>query len=248
MKNVNMNTSVQKHWSLGIGLLIASLASPLGVSLAQTTNWVAYNDHAPNYTTPVNGWFTHPRATGIDMGESGGTGNLINFLNGQQLPVVITSMHVGSPHAFGLAVEPNNNTPAAQIFKGIVDVANTGIIGTQFSQNDYATFTFSGLDPNKHYIFRGTGVRGGGYALRWTVATIIGARTWVDAHINGNGGPGVLTSNTYPASLGAGQAAWNGGDNLQGAVVGWDFISPALDGTFTIQSSNYVGQIPSGTA
>src|SRR5437867_3829069 len=148
-----MNTSVQKRWFLVIGLLIASLASPLGVSFAQTTNWIAYNDHAPNYTTPVNGWFTHPRATGYDMGES-----------------------------------------------------------------------------------RGTGVRGGGYALRWTVATIIGARTWVDAHINGNGGPGVLTSNNFPASLGAGQAAWNAGDNLQGAVIGWDFITPALDGTFTIQS------------
>jgi hypothetical protein len=242
-----MRTSVQQRWFLALSL-VATLIGPGGVSFAQTTNWIAYNDHVPNYTTPVNGWVTHPRATGIDMGESGGTGNLINFLNGQQLPVVITSMHVGSPHAFGLAVEPNDNTPAARIFKGIVDVANTGIIGTQFSQNDYATFTFSGLDPNKHYIFRGTGVRGGGYALRWTVATIIGARTWVDAHINGNGGPGVLTSNNYPASLGGGQAAFNGGDNLQGAVVGWDFISPALDGTFTIQSSNYVGQIPGGNA
>src|SRR6185436_1312628 len=51
-----------------------------------------------------------------------------------------------------------------------------------------------------------------------------------------------------PASLVAGQAAWNAGDNRAGAVIGWDFITPAADGTFSIQSSNYVGQIPGGTA
>src|SRR5439155_19366479 len=159
----------------------------------------------------------------------------------------------GMAHGFGLAVEPNDGTPAALLFKGKVDVSNPpnnqpagNLIGTQFSQNDYATFTFSGLDPNKHYVFRGTGVRGGSYPLRWTVATIIGAQTFVDAHINGNGGPGVLTSNNFPADLVAGQAAWNGGDNREGAVIGWDFISPAPDGTFSVQSSNYVGHITGG--
>ncbi len=252
-----MCSSGRKQRVLAISLLIVCLASPFGVLYAQTTNWVAYNDQIPNYTTNVNGWITHPRVTGIDMGEGGGAGNLTNFLTGEQLPVVMSSFHTGATHAFGLAEAPSDNTPLARIFKGIVDVCNVGsaqpagnLIGVQFSQNDYATITFSGLDPNKRYIFRGTAVRGGPYGLRWSVATIIGARTWVDAHINGNGGAvaGVYTSNTYPASLGAGQAAWNAGDNKPGAVVGWDFITPSLDGTFSVQTSNYVGQIPGGTA
>lgn len=250
-----MRDMTSKYCFRTINRFTVLISMLFGVAHAQTTNWVAYNDNVPNYTNAVNGWVTHPRATGYDMGELGATGNLTNFLDGQQLPVVMTSMHTGPVHAFGLAVAPATNTPAAAIFRGIVDVSNEGsaqpagnLIGVQFSQNDYATFTFSGLNPDKHYIFRGTAVRGGSYPLRWSVATIIGARTWVDAHINGNGGPGVFTSNTYPASLGAGQAAWNAGDNRQGAVIGWDFITPAEDGTFSIQSSNYIGQIPGGTA
>jgi hypothetical protein len=235
-------------------LLALALGIPRFAGGQIITNWVAYNDQVPNYTA-VNGWVTHPRATTIDMGESSGSGNLTNFYNGQQLPVTLSSAHTGATHAFGLAVAPAINTPAAQIFRGIVDISNEGsaqpagnLIGIQFSPSDYATITFSGLDPNKHYIFRGTATRGGSYPLRWSVATIIGAQTFVDAHINGNGGPPVLTSNTYPASLVAGQAAWNAGDNRAGAVIGWDFITPAPDGTFSIQSSNYVGQIPGGTA
>jgi hypothetical protein len=236
--------------------VVTALIAPHFAGAQQiTTNWAAYNDGVPNYTTAVNGWLTHPRATGYDMGEAGATGNLTNFYNGQQLPVIITTTHTGPLHAFGLAVNPNTNTPAAGIFRGIVDVSNEGnaqpagnVIGVQFNPTDYATITFSGLDPNKRYIFRGTAARGGSYPLRWTVATLIGAQTFVDAHINGNGGPPVLTSNTYPASLVAGQAAWNGGDNRAGAVIGWDFITPAPDGTFSIQSSNYVGEIPGGLA
>jgi hypothetical protein len=251
-----MRTSVRNTWLLAVSTL-ATLAVALGVSHAQVTNWVAYNDSVPNYTNPTNGWVTHVRATGHDMGEGTASGSLTNFLTGEQLPVTISCFHTGTPHAFGLAVRINDNTPAAQIFKGIVDINNDGsaqpagnVIGVQFSQNDYATFTFSGLNSNKRYIFRGTGARGGPYGLRWSVATIIGAQTWVDAHINGTGGgvAGVYTSNNFPASLGAGQAAWNGGDNRPGAVIGWDFITPAEDGTFSIQSSNYVGEIPGGFA
>jgi hypothetical protein len=239
----------------GVAALLTAVVTPYFATAQITTNWAAYNDNVPNYTTPVNGWVTHPRATGYDMGEAGATGNLTNFYNGQQLPVVMTSAHAGTLHAFGLAVAPNTNTPAGQIFRGIVDISNEGnaqpagnLIGVQFNPSDYATITFSGLDPNKRYIFRGTATRGGSYPLRWSVATIIGAQTFVDAHINGNGGPPVLTSNNYPASLVAGQAAWNSGDNRPGAVIGWDFITPAPDGTFSIQSSNYVGEIPGGLA
>jgi hypothetical protein len=98
--------------------------------------------------------------------------------------------------------------------------------------------------PAAGYVFRGTGGRVGGYAPRWTVATIR-ARGWIDAHLNGSG-PGVITSNDFPANLGAGQAAWNSGHNAQGAVVGWDFVTPFPDGTFTITCEQYIGPTPGG--
>src|SRR5437867_9055921 len=123
-----MSSSIQKNWFLALTLLVTAVALASTASAAQiVTNWVAYNDHFPNYTTPVNGWVTHPRATGYDMGDDRSpTGNLTNFLNGQQLPVVLTSMHTGTRHDFGLAVAPSTNSPAAQIFRGIVDISNEG--------------------------------------------------------------------------------------------------------------------------
>ena len=243
----SMRDSMIRNWLLAIMLLTATLTAALPALGAIVTNWVAYNDHSPNYTA-VNGWVTAPRVTTYNLGETtAGGGNLTNFLNGQQLSAALSSVHTGNSHGFGLAVEPNNNTPAAQLFKGIVDIANNAsVIGVQFNPSDFATINFSGLDPNKHYVFRGTGSRGGSYPLRWTVATIKGAQTFVDAHINGAGGPGVLTSNNFPADLVPGQGAWNAGDNREGAVIGWDFITPALDGTFSIESSNYVGHITGG--
>ena len=57
-------------------------------------------------------------------------------------------------------------------------------------------------------------------------------------------GPGVITSNDFPANLGAGQAAFNSGHNVEGSVIGWDFISPADDGTITIECHQYVGPTP----
>src|SRR5262249_38627230 len=159
-----MRNSLKTSQHIAIATLAATLTLPItGLGAQQiVTNWVAYNDHSPNYTA-VNGWVTAPRVTTYDMGEAGFTGgNLTNFANGAQLPVMMTSMHTGTAHGFGLAVEPNNNTPVAILFKGKVDVANNAsVIGVQFSNPDSATFTFSGLDPNKHYVFRGTGVRGG---------------------------------------------------------------------------------------
>src|SRR5438874_5592340 len=105
-----MHTSKKKIALRVIVLLTACLASPTIVSAAQiTTNWVAYNDHSPNYTA-VNGWVTAPRVTTYDMGEVGGGGNLTNFLTGQQLTVTIASMHTGSAHRCGLAVEPTHHT------------------------------------------------------------------------------------------------------------------------------------------
>jgi len=231
--------------------LTAALASALPLSGAQiVTNWIAYNDHRPGPLIPpfkpvATNWGTALNVTTYDM-RVGPAGNLTNILNGQQLPVTLTVTAGGAPDDFGECSEPNTNTPASDIFFGDVDVGNlNSVIGVRFSAQTTTTLTFNNLNPAKHYVFRGTSIRRGGYALRWTVATLIGANGWVDAHMNGTG-PGVITSNNFPADLGPGQAAYDSGDNSQGAVVGWDFITPSPDGSFSVESSNYVGHVPGG--
>jgi hypothetical protein len=210
------------------------------------TNWVAFNDHrrGPVPSPGVNaGWGTAANVTTNDM-RVGPGGNLINFLNRQELPVTMTVVATGAPDDFGTMVYPYANTPVSNLFHGVVDISNPNSgIGIHYSGDIYVTMTFNGLNPSKHYVFRGSSVRGGSYPLRWTVATITGANAYINNHT-----AGVLTSNDYPADLKAGQAAYNSGDNRPGAVVGWDFISPSDEGSFSIQCSNYVGNTPAGQA
>ena len=229
------------------------LSAWIGVTVAAHaqihTNWAAYNDHRPSTVPVASGWkITAPNVTGFDMGAPADAGgSLIDFFTGQTLPASVTFTRSGAPNDFPTVTRPiPTNTPAAQIFYGICDLSNDGIVGvdTVGEVTNSVIITFSGLDPSKHYLFRGTGARNGGYAPRWTVATI-SADNWVDAHLNGTG-PGVITSNNFPNTLGAGQAAWNSGHNAQGAVVGWDFIAPHFDGTFTIVTEQYIGPTPNG--
>jgi len=230
-------------------VLVACLAC-VGTATAQIiTNWAAYNDHRPSAAQVANGWaHTAPNVTGYDMGAPADTsGSLVDFRTGQTLPVTVTFTRVGTPNDFGTVTRPlPTNTPAAQIFYGICDLSNDGIVGvdTVVGTTNSVLITFNNLDPSKRYLFRGTGARNGGYAPRWTVATIL-ADGWIDAHLNGSG-PGVITSNNFPANLGAGQAAWNSGANAQGAVVGWDFIAPHPDGSFQITTEQYIGPTPGG--
>jgi hypothetical protein len=80
----------------------------------------------------------------------------------------------------------------ARIFYGICDLSNDGIVGVRAvppnTAESFVTITFAGLDPTKRYVFRGAGVRNGGYGTRWSMATISAAE-FTDAHINGAGGP-----------------------------------------------------------
>jgi len=133
------------------------------------------------------------------------------------------------------------------LFFRILDLSNVGIVGVGDDATDFpfVTMQFANLDPFKRYVFRGTTARGGNYATRWTVACITNVNDFVDAHIAGSG-PGVITSNDFPANLAAGQAAFNSGHNVEGAVIGWDFISPAGDGTITIECHQYVGPTRGG--
>jgi hypothetical protein len=249
MQKVTSNLSAR-----AIIFLIAtfSLVLPLTASPI-VTNWVAYNDHRPGPLVPPweptpSSWGTAVRATILDMGAPGDTsGNLVDFLTGNTLPVTVTFTRNGAPNDFGAINRPlDPNTPAGQLFYGICDLSIDGIVGVDSTDTvtNSVLITFAGLNPEKRYVFRGTVARNGGYAPRWTVATIM-ADGWIDAHIDGTG-PGVITSNDFPANLGAGQAAWNSGHNAQGAVVGWDFITPTPEGSFSITCEQYIGPTPNG--
>jgi hypothetical protein len=218
---------------------------------AQVTNWVAFNDHRPGPIIPPHiptpsSWGTAPRVTTHNMGAPADTvaGVLVNYLTGEDLPVTVSFIRTGAPDDFGTVVKPMpTNTPAGRLFYGVCDLSNDGIVGVDAIDGDFVTISFANLNPAKRYVFRGTGARNGGYAPRWTVAQII-ADGFIDAHLNGSG-PGVITSNNFPNLL-PGEAAWNSGHNGEGAVVGWDFIAPAPDGTFSITCKQYVGPTPNG--
>jgi hypothetical protein len=235
--------------------LVATLAAPK-LANAQQTNWVAFNDHRPTTTPVANGWrITAPNVTGYDMGAPGDltASPLTDFLTGNPLVATVAFTRTGGPDDFGAIGRPiPTNTPAARIFYGVCDLSNDGLVGVRAvppnTTESYVTATFGGLDPTKRYVFRGTIIRNGGYGTRWSVAAIT-ADGYTDAHINGAGGPGVLTANTFPASaLGPGEAAFNSGGNSEGAVVGWNDIAPLFDGTFSITCKQYTGAIPGGTA
>lgn len=219
---------------------------------AQLTNWVAYNDHRPSTAPVANGWtITAPNVTGYNMGAVGDTppSALTDFRTGSPLAAMASWTQVGTADDFGTVGRPvRRDTPMGRIFYGICDLSNDGLVGVRAGTPTSVTLTLAGLDPTKRYIFRGSVARNGGYGNRWSMATIA-ANGWTDAHIHGDGGPGVLTGNNFPASaLNPGQAAWNSGANNEGAVVGWNDIAPFEDGTFTITSEQYTNAIPGGVA
>jgi hypothetical protein len=253
-----MRASFEKASLLVITFLAAVMAALWPArSQAQTTNWVAYNNYRngplvpPHVPTPSS-WGTGTNVTSIDMGDPGNTsGPLVDRLTGNPLTVTLTVARTGANDNFGALGRPMpTNTPMARLFLGICDLSIDGLIGVRTNATDhrFVTLTLGGLNPAKRYVFRGTTARNGGYGTRWSVATIA-ADGWTDAHINGAGGPGVLTGNNFPASgLGPGQAAWNSGANPEGAVVGWNDIAPFPDGTFVITEDGYPGAIPGGIA
>jgi len=236
----------------GRWLAVGAVLAMTSIANAQTTNWVAYNDHRPSTAPVANGWaITAPNVTGYNMGAAGDTepSALTDFRTGSPLTATASWTGTGSPDDFGAVGRPvRSNTPVGNIFFGICDLVNDGLVGVRSSIPSFVTMTIAGLDPTKRYIFRGSVTRNGGYGNRWTAATIA-ANGWTDAHINGDGGPGVLTGNNFPASaLNPGQAALNSGANNEGAVIGWNDIAPLEDGTFTITCAHYTNAIPGGVA
>jgi hypothetical protein len=144
-------------WFRGV---VTVLLSSTVLSQAQ---WVAFNDHAPGtgsgqYTTTWN----------VEGQPPGRTGPLTNAVAGvlplgAQLPVTLTITVAGNVTYEGAQGNPSPGTPLYNVFNGFVDF--TGTPNPSLALNGAGatvTYTFTGLDPNKRYSFKGSAVRAGG--------------------------------------------------------------------------------------
>jgi hypothetical protein len=157
-------------------LSLLALLSVAGIANAQVTNWVAYIDHAPGPLTHANANAYNLRGLPDANLPQPLSGPLKDFLTGQMTPAVVSSVPNGTPDVLGTMSVPNAGNPAYNLFNGIIDMGNTySGVGLRQSANSGVTITFTNLDPSKRYVFRGTSVRGGSYADRWSVARIDGA-------------------------------------------------------------------------
>ena len=127
-------------------LVAAVLLGAAPFAGAQTTNWVAYNDHRPGPLVPPfvpspNSWGTSVRTTTLNMGAPADTsGNLINFLTGNPLSVTVTFTRMGAPDDYsGIGRPVPTNTPAASLFFGICDLAVDGLVGVNTSDDTATT-------------------------------------------------------------------------------------------------------------
>src|SRR5207247_3042196 len=127
-------------------------------------------------------------------------------------------------------------------FNGFVDFMGTPNPSLALNGAGAAyTYTFTGLDPNKRYSFRGGAVRAGGYTDRWTMCEIVGAVSFTSAHT-----ATAYTSTQIPA-LTSSQAVFNFGSNdsaTSGDMADWENIDPGADGSFAVVSSQFQGTIP----
>jgi hypothetical protein len=79
-------------------LLMATALGAANFAGAQSTNWVAYNDHRPSTTPAASGWaITAPRVTGYNMGAPGDLtpSVLTNFLTGNPLTATVSFTRTG---------------------------------------------------------------------------------------------------------------------------------------------------------
>ncbi len=215
-----------------------------------SVQWTAYNDHLSGAGTAAN-------VTTYSVADTGsGTGGpLVDFATGQAISpgkpgVAITA--TGSVTGYdGTSLGPTNaSSPASLIFEGKVDWTYSAIYfgAPPDAGASEVRFAFTNLTAGRKYRFRGVGSRGGGYATRWTLATLANVTSATPAHEAGAGSPGIVTNGWAPygdTMQPLLQAAWNSGENRCGDVIGWDDIVPA--GTsFSVICSNWTQATPSG--
>src|SRR5437660_6931137 len=198
--------------------------------------FVAFNDHAP-------GIGTHPNATtwNIFGNAPGASGSLKDINNGSLLPITLTITRSGTVNAAPNGANPNAGTPLYNTFNGYVDFAGAGDADAvaQVTGSSTVTYTFTGLNPNKSYSFKGSAVRGGvggTYPQRWSLFQIDGATSFTSAH----------TSGGYTNGLAANQVAINTGVNTSGDMADWENIVPGTNGSLAVTTTQYTGPIPAG--
>ena len=225
-------------------LALATALALAGSAGAANTNWIAFNDHNPGPLTGPNVTVYNMRGL-TDNPPQPIFGQLTNVLTGEGVNAYLVASATASPDYFGSISYPDAGTPAYNLFNGKVDLGNANsAIGIRSSSGSTVTLTFTNLDPGKLYVFRGTVVRGNNYVRRWTLASIRGTLGYVDAHT-----AGVSTMANFPTgTMTNGQASFNAGENrATGAVVGWDDIQPAPNGTFLVKCEQYVDSpLPNG--
>jgi len=233
------------------------VAIPLFVSVtlhSQTTNWVAFNDHHRGASTAQYANLYNP--LGDEAGLSGPLTNTVSYAvlpAGAQTPATLTITTTSGVQSGDTMGGPNAGTPAGNWFRPYVDFGSGSRDAVQLAGTSTITYTFSGLDPTKRYIFKGTAARGGGYANRWTLATLNGVDSFKTAHTptwSQGSAPnyGVLTA-ADGGTMATNEAAWNSGENsAAGAMIVFTDINPGADGSFSITLQTYKGTVPGGAS
>jgi hypothetical protein len=229
-------------------MLLCLTGAPM-LAGAAFTNWVAYNDHASGTGTAPN--VTTYSSTTTDPNTVGGP--LKDFSSGSQVTagVSITAKGQTLNGATGSAVQPDAGTPAALEFNGKVDFTSSAFYFCASPYTATHTITFTNLDPTKRYIFKGVPQRGvATYTTRWGTYWIEGAASFMPAHEQGPGSPGIVTNGWSPyGDLCAPntQVAIDCGANLCGDLIVWTDIQP-INGSFSIVASNWLAATPGGAA
>ena len=253
--------------SLALALPVLQVFTPSGLRQV-VSNWVVYNDMAPNYSTPTaDGWITAAGVSGYYSAFSttlGSGGVLTNCARTVSFPVAELPPAVSARWPGASGCLPNGGrhrsvpsvpagptvpfrTPSSTVrpynlFHGIVDLSNPGsLFGVGSGQSVFLTFT--NLNPAMHYKFRG---RSSGTASpsERTISAGRCARS-----------PGPTPSSmrirrhrhSYHRQRFGGidldqrPGGFQSGINTDGRVIGWDDIVPGADGTFTVVNQDYEG-------
>src|SRR4051812_17402706 len=228
------------HGKLAVGLATLALAA------SSYGQFVAFNDHAPGpgtgpYTTTWNVEGQPPGRTGLLTNAVAGVYPL-----GAPLPVTLTITIGGNVTFEGTQGNPSPGTPLYNVFNGFVDFNGAPNPSLALNgQGAVVTYTFTGLDPNKRYSFKGSSVRANAYVDRWTLFELAGADNFTSAHT-----ANALTTAQVPAIL-PNQCAIDCGANdtpSTGDMADWENIEAGPDGSFAVNSYQYLGTVPGGSS
>ncbi len=234
---------------------------------AYSADWIAYNDVV--YDTGLNGAGTDPNGQSVHYkhqystafgigtpqvadtvdGYSASSGELLNISNGSGTGITATLTENGSVNwqpqvadgtwhgGYDTAV----GTDAYNTFNGFADMTGLVYYGTA---GWYVDVEFTGLDPNKTYVFATSASRAKkntegapGYDNRLTIYTISG----VDSATNGS------TTGTQEYQSDPYRVFFNTGNNHdEGYVARWTEINPGSDGTFKVRAEAHPDSEDSG--